>query len=149
MPQVHQLLERVVKQLPAAGFKPTLVFKKGSSYRLWAKGKHAGLLYFSRSGSNPVRYFNVPYAKGRYAVSKPSKRFDKQLQAMYRRWRRSIYVERRVAVSRQMQKIFAERLPLVPLFFGQRRSGFAAGLVGWDPTGGDTPWWNIERWYFK
>ncbi|MCB9557783.1 MAG: hypothetical protein H6707_16855 [Deltaproteobacteria bacterium] len=144
------MLEKVVDDLRTAGFTVELQWKKGSTFDLWAAGNHKALLYYARSGSDPARYFNIVYDRqSGFELNTPTRLFSAEMLGMYSRRRQSLFGERRIALSRQMQRYWANTLPVIPLVFGANRSAHVTALSGWNPYGGGNPYWNVESWRFR
>src|SRR5262249_60278503 len=59
-------------------------------------------------------------------------------------------VRERVRLLREQQRIWAEELPAIPLFFKQEISIRHRSLEGWRPTGTETPiTWNCHEWRWR
>ena len=60
---------------------------------------------------------------------------------------RTLDPKRRRALMWQQQRIWSDELPAIPLFFRQEISVHHRDLLGWRPTGTDTPvTWNCSEW---
>jgi ABC-type transport system substrate-binding protein len=147
----RMFLERAIEDLKAAGFAVELEWFSGSPFKKWLAGDHGALLFYLKTGSDASLFWNVPYdqKKGHFITDQPSRLFSEKLVGMYRRYKSSLFEERRISLSRQMQLEWSKSLPLIPLLNGISRSVHAADLVGWAPARGKDYWWNVETWHFK
>lgn len=143
-----QTVALIARELAAVGFAVTRETVKGT-LELYLKGTHGGLLFFTRDDTSvAARFWNVPYARGRFEVRRPQRLFDPDVVKLYDQYDSTLFVERRRALSQRLQVEWARRLPILPLVFGADVSAHAPELVGWQPTARNV-WWNLEQWRFR
>lgn len=137
----------IVKDLEAAGFAVKRVPVK-SSQEAHRTGKHGGLLYYNRAADGSIApYWNVPYANGGYRTEKTNAVFDAAVKAELDRHGATLFDERRTVISKRLQKMFAERLPVIPIALGSRTTAAHVKLSGPAAPGeASSWWWNVETW---
>jgi ABC-type oligopeptide transport system substrate-binding subunit len=114
---------------------------------LMQKGDFEGLLLAGRDTAEPTRFLNVPFEGGHYAVEKPAgPHYDEAMVEAYERYSASLYEERRMILDSQLQRLWLERLPLIPLLHTSRMSAVRAELVGPELGQADQLWWNLAEW---
>lgn len=139
--------QAVVASLEAGGFAVTVDLHDGSVLRDYLGGDHGGLLFYSRRHARHGNYWNVPYLDNAFQMDAPARAFDDGAAALYAAWSHTLYPERRRAISQQLQRRWAEVVPVVPLAWGPVGSAHADTLSGWAPdAGAETVWWNVESW---
>lgn len=145
----REVIEKLVSDLNNAGFTVKWEQRKGSSFKRWKTGDHGTLMFFSRRTGSAPRFWNVKYADGAFDTKRVNRLWDAELVSLYEKHRISLFEERRIDISRRMQRKYADVLPTMPLFYGVNRSMHPKTLVGWDPTGGESVFWNVTDWHFE
>lgn len=75
---------------------------------------------------------------------------NQQSDELLQRAAQSLDPRKRVELMRSQQRIWAEELPAIPLFFKPEISIRHRNLHGWRPTGTDTPiTWNCSEWHWE
>jgi peptide/nickel transport system substrate-binding protein len=137
----------VQEQLQAGGFDVTLDLVDGSVFHDYLAGTHGALLFYSQRTAKTGAFWNVPYEDNTWQLDAPARAYDEEAVRLYDAWAHTLYPERRQAISRQLQRHYAEQLPTIPLTFGPMGSVFVSGLSGWAPgAGAETAYWNVETW---
>ena len=139
----------VQRSLEAAGFAVTLDLVDGSVLKDYLSGTHGGLLYFSRRHARHANYWNVPYDPDNesFEMLAPVRVFSADAVRLHDQLSHTLYPERRAELSRQLQRIWAEQVPVIPMAWGPIGSAHADTLAGWAPDAhGATLWWNAEYW---
>ena len=137
----------LVEQLTAGGFDVTLDLVDGSVFRDYLGGTHGALLFYSQRRANTGAFWNVPYAGSAWQLDTPTRVYDTTAADLIRSFTHTLYPERRLALSRQLQRHHAEVLPTLPLTFGPIGSLHVEGLTGFAPgAGAETAFWNVETW---
>jgi peptide/nickel transport system substrate-binding protein len=87
---------------------------------------------------------------GGISYDTPQGLFIDELFELKQKYDASLFVERRIALSKQMQMAYLEQMPSIPLFFSKEFSLHNSKLNGWNPmaANGDY-WWNVEYMYFS
>lgn len=134
-----KVVDAIYNDLKNAGFKPEILIHDTSSAKLFREGNHGGLLYTNRAGDpDNVLYF----------WTKPLQT-DTAKELKYK-YDNTMFEERRLAVSLQLQELWNESLPLIPLAFGVYRTCYVSNLENWAPGAvSDNIFWNVEFWYLK
>lgn len=140
---------KVAENLTAAGLQVELV-EHAETGPLFNKRDYHGLLLVSRDARDPVRFFNVPYVNGHYATEKPlGPHFDQAMADAYQRFDTSLYDERRAALEAVLERLWAERLPMLPLVLTSRLAAVRKDLAGPELGDADNLWWNLADWHFE
>jgi peptide/nickel transport system substrate-binding protein len=144
----QQALDLIEKQLEAAGFDVTLEKVKGAASDL--NQKKGGVVFGTISATaNVARFWNAPMKSGVLDPKTARGPYDDQALALCARYRATMISERRKALSQQLQRLWAERLPIVPIAYAYDHAAFTADLNGVDPGRSKSVWWNVERWYLQ
>lgn len=139
-------LAQIESDLEAVGFRVERKAVKTTT-DLLRNANHGGLLSFARRDTTSVSsLWNVPYENGRYRLVAGKGVIDAALEAQLERYENTHFDERKAVVSRRLQRAFAERLPVVPIAFGDRTAGHVKALDGFGMGGETTFWWNVEEW---
>ncbi|MBN2535100.1 MAG: hypothetical protein JXB88_19620 [Spirochaetales bacterium] len=145
----YVVVEAILADLQKAGLKVNLEISETATSYLYSSGDHGGIVYINRSSdfSFPVRFWNIPYLEDE---RKPTEIFTPEVLALENYFNNTMFIERKYALSWQLQELFSKSLPVIPLSFGVYRSVFNEKLKGWDPRAvEDNIWWNVEYWYFE
>lgn len=67
---------------------------------------------------------------------------------MTQRYQATLFQERRIAISHQIQQAYMQKFPSIPLLITSNRSVYRRNLKNWKYTIGDEVWWNAEELYF-
>lgn len=115
--------------------------------RLVNRRAHGGLVLHSRSADQLSRFFNVPVAGGRPDTSRvvPGV-FEAALHALWPRVTTSFYAERRAQLVEQAQALWAQQVPVVPLYFTDRVAFGRPTVDGPSYGQADSLYWNVETW---
>jgi len=141
----QQALALIEKELESAGFEVTLENVKGAASEL--NRKKGGLVFGTISATaNVARFWNAPTRGGVLDPTSARGPYDDQVVALAGRYRATMIAERRKALSQQLQRLWAERLPIIPIAYAYDHAAFTAELVGVDPGRSKSVWWNVERW---
>ncbi|OHD56219.1 MAG: hypothetical protein A2Y33_00160 [Spirochaetes bacterium GWF1_51_8] len=125
--------------LENAGLKVILMTNASSAANLFNEGNHGGLVYVNRQSQ-----FSKPLYFWKYTPLPP------YLKQCSENFTASLYDERRLELSKVMQKIFAEEVPVISLAFGADRGATQNNLKQWKPgENSGSHWWNVEYWYFE
>lgn len=138
----------IKESLEAVGFIVEIQYVP-STLASYQSGSHGSLLLFSRGTDATARFWNVPIVKSVYATQQPNRLFDAEVFALYWAMEKTLFEERRQSLSRQLQKEWSERLPVLPLFFTTERWAHVAALKGYAPQESTNPWWNVEHLRFE
>ncbi len=143
------LAERVVADLARVGVKVELE-EHAELLPLVQKRDFEGLVLMARDTGEPSRFFNVPYAGGRYRVEEPEgAHYDRAMVDAYELRAESLYEERRALLDEKLQTLWFERLPMIPLVLTSRLAAVRADLEGPDWGKADSLWWNLPEWRFR
>lgn len=145
----HEVMMSVYNDLRAAGFNVQLDQSKKSVFKKWKSGEHGGLLIYSRSDPNEevARFWNIPYVSGEgFLVQEPIRLFDEKALDLYNKSKTTLFEERRVALARDLQRLHADRLPLIPVAIGVERLVWPKDVKGIKPGVGGSIWWNVTDW---
>jgi len=143
-----QVVEAIRDDLINAGLSVNIEYVD-STIKIFKEGNHGGLLFTSQNSDlyNYKRFWNIQYDK---EISKPERLFTDDVIELSEKMEKTMFTERQYAISQQLQNLWNERLPIIPLSFGVYRSIYNNKLKGWDPKAvDDNIWWNVEYWYFE
>ncbi len=135
----YSAFEKIVEDAKTLGLEVEVEVTEKSIASLYASGKHGGIIYTNRDSSiaDTKKFWN----KG--AI--PS-----EVKQLAQRFENTMFEERRVSISHQLQGLFSKHLQVIPLGFGAYRSAFSDKLVNWNPKAVDgNIWHNVEYLYFK
>lgn len=143
------VIPELQRQLKEIGIETEINYVKSAS-QLFTTGSHGGLLFLNRSTDFdlPRKFWNIPD----YSVKpgEPLKLYTKEVMLLDEAFSRTMFEERRVAISKQLQEKFNETLPVIPLCLGDYKSVYNARLVNWEPKAvSSNIFWNVEHWYFE
>jgi len=134
-----KVVESIYNDLIASGFKTEIFIHDASSAKLFQEGNHGGLLYTNRATN---------FDKVTYFWTKPL--ITNEVKNLKNKFDNTMFDERRLAVSMQLQEIWGETVPLIPLSFGVYRTCYVSNFQNWSPKAvSDNLFWNVEYWYFK
>ena len=86
---------------------------------------------------------------GGISFHQPQGLFTGEVWELKQKYDASLFVERRIALSRQMQLLYLEQMPSIPLYFAKEFTLYNAKLHGWEPMAAEGDyWWNVEDLYF-
>lgn len=139
------------KQLEAVGFDVEVV-KESKMSAISARRNatnHGGLLATNTTYLNSVYPFlNVPYILDDYrpdSVLWPMPPLMRQLAFTYQT---SMYVERKTVTCQELQAMYYDLLPTIPVCSGVNIDARRKGIVGPAPYVASLNFWNVEHWYF-
>ncbi len=143
-----QVADAVTRELAEVGVKvsPT-VLPTNKALEAHNKASHGGLLLYFRKDRRQARFFNLPTLPGATLdVRTPRPHFPAPLVETYALLESSLFPERQRLLSQQLQRSFAQSLPLLPLAFGTQVSAHGKALHGFDPGQSGSLWLNVESW---
>ncbi|HOV13256.1 MAG TPA: ABC transporter substrate-binding protein [Spirochaetota bacterium] len=135
----YPAFEQVVEDVKALGLKVEVEITEKSVATLYSSGKHGGIIYTNRESSmeDTKKFWN-------------KNSIPKEVKDLSEKFNNTMFDERRMAISYQLQEMFSQNIHVIPLAFGVYRSGFNDKLQNWKPRDVDTNiWWNVEELYFK
>lgn len=144
-------LRGIKADLEKVGFQVELVTVK-SAWSLQKQGNWGGVIYRTGtvSASSLGILWNVKYNPDRseHVLDEPYGLFTEDIFNMTDRYKATLFGERRIAISHQIQEAYMEELPTIPLLIMSERSAYNKNLSGWNHMAGESTWWNVEEWYF-
>lgn len=137
---------RLTAMLEALGFK-VIDDERADVQALVAQRGHGGLLLTARDPEQPLRFFNLPFAKGRFETrADVPGAWEKPERELYERYEDTLYEERRRALLERLQEHWARRLPVVPLVVVGRLAAARRDLQGFGFGTGNSVLSTVERW---
>jgi ABC-type transport system substrate-binding protein len=137
----------IAEQLGRAGLEVSVV-EVDDPGALVAQRGHGGLVLHGRDADNLSRFFNLPQVNGKPLLDRPTPGlFDEAQVDLWRRLSRSFYAERRGQLEERLLRSWAERVPVVPLYFTDRVAFANQQLLGPDFGEADSLYWNVEAWH--
>jgi ABC-type oligopeptide transport system substrate-binding subunit len=145
--QPHELLAaRIVEDLGKAGLTVELE-EHAELVQLAQSGEFEGLVLMGRDTSDPIRFLNVPWDGGHFQTDRPDgAHFDAPMVEAWDRYVTSLYDERRGHLEDLLQRLWLERLPMLPLVLTSRLAAIRSDLVGPNWGEADSLWWNVGDW---
>ncbi|MBN2443408.1 MAG: hypothetical protein JXJ04_18750 [Spirochaetales bacterium] len=143
------VVKAIKADLESVGLKILIEISENATSYLFSGGNHGGMVYINRSGdfSQPEKFWNVPYLEEEI---KPTKVYTPEIIVLKNYFTTTMFIERKYALSMELQLLWSREIPIVPLSFGVYRSVYNEKLHGWDPKAvDDNIWWNVEYWYFE
>jgi peptide/nickel transport system substrate-binding protein len=147
------LVEGLARDLEAAGLTIERREVDPAGFRpLYRDGRHGGLmlvgLHVSRD-SRVLAYWGVPIVDGVYDRTYRSAAYDDSVATLVERLERTASPARREQLFADLDRAYAERLPMIPLFFRREAVIADPALRGWEDTPVDASFSeNIDQWYF-
>ncbi len=144
----HALLAaRVAEDLTKAGL--TVTIEEHEQLRAFSQGDYEGVVLINRDTDMAARFLGASYLEGVYRFDLPAgDYYDAAMVDAYDRFMGTLYDERRAQLEAQLQALWFERLPMLPLVLTSRLAAVRADLVGPDWGTADSIWWNLDQWSF-
>ena len=94
-----------------------------------------------------VRCDYIPSEKNNYQGQNLSGWCNPKVDALVKQATKELELDKRIKIAHQVEELFVEDLPSLPLFFRVDVSVTKKGLSGWSPTGTLQPvTWNAQKW---
>ncbi|MCI5055960.1 MAG: ABC transporter substrate-binding protein [Flavobacteriales bacterium] len=144
-------VNQIAKDLRRIGLNVQLE-KVRSTLKLIKPGNHGGLVFTTTSYTKGDfgKFWNIPQDKATktYRLDTAQMLVDEWLVQKVDDYKRTFFLERKTAISKQVQEKYMKLLPTIPLIYLSEKSVYPRNFVGWDHMATDNRWWNAENWYF-
>ena len=109
--------------------------------------KYEGLLcdWTTPEPTNP-KLWAIPEIDGHFDAETLKRGYTEEARRLKLLHGSTLYSERRRAIEQQLEQIYYEQLPTIPLFIGNSNSLHKSTLRGWNPMGSKEIYWNSEDW---
>jgi peptide/nickel transport system substrate-binding protein len=129
------------------------VEKVRSTLKLIKPGDHGGIVFTTTSYTQGDfgKFWNIPrdLVTKTYRLDTAQRLVDDWLVDKNSDYKRTFFIERKTAISKQIQEKYMEELPTIPLIYLSEKSVFPKNFKGWNHMATDNRWWNVEDWYFE
>jgi ABC-type transport system substrate-binding protein len=144
-------LLRMADMLQDVGFVVEVVKETKSSNisKMRYATNHGGLLVSNNTYPKSVSSFlNVPYLQEDYRLDSALWPIPPLMKELAYTFNSSMYQERKVVTSQELQKLHHQVIPSVPICVGTIVDARLNTIEGPDPYMGCLNFWNVEYWYF-
>jgi len=146
-----RLVEMIIEDLEVAGLKIRPV-EVANVWGLWREGGHEGLmLHTVRTDDNgdARRWWNMIADDGRYLDHMRTTVYTDDVHEIVQREQRALYPERRFQLREQIDAVWTERLPSIPLVYASEWLLVDPTLRGWERPAQYRFGTRIESWHFR